>query len=111
MVLSAGVTIRKDGDGSPFAPASSPKASMTLDDGPSMALPAHPLGVRPAGNAYATDKNLKSAAGRFNVLPDEILLEILQYLEPTPLSFSGRTCKALYAFSRFDELWKAIIIR
>ena len=76
-----------------------------------VALPAHPLGIRPAGNAYTADTNIKLAAGNFHCLPDEIIMEILEFLEPVPLVLLGNTCKALYAFSRFEELWKAIVIR
>lgn len=84
---------------------------MTQQQSELVALPVHPFGVRPTGNAYTADRNIKNAAGKFNSLPDEIIIEILELLEPVPLVFLGSTCKALYAFSRFEELWKAIVIR
>jgi len=75
-----------------------------------MIVPLHPLGVRPAGNAYLSTKNLKDGAGLFSCLPDELIMSVLEYLEAEALLNVGETCKALYAFSRFDELWKTLFI-
>lgn len=76
-----------------------------------MIVPPHPLGIKPAGNRYTTSGNAKSAAGLFSVLPDEIIIQILDFLDETLLLRLGATCKALYAFSTFDELWKTLLIR
>ena len=84
---------------------------MTQEESEAVALPAHPLGVRPAGNAYIDNTNIKHAAGRFHSLPDESIIKILEYLDPVPLVRLGSTCKALYAFSRFEELWKVIVVK
>ena len=66
-------------------------------------LPRHPLDIKPAGNVYtATTK----PGIPFWQLPDELLLQILEHLDPRSLLHLGATCKALFAFSRLDELWK-----
>jgi len=68
----------------------------------------HPLGVRPSGNAYLSETNLKDACGIFARLPDEILSILLEYLEAVDLLRLGATCRALHAFTRNEELWKAL---
>ena len=75
-----------------------------------LAVPSHPLGIKPAGNAYAATDNLKSAAGYFAALPDEILVHILEALDAHSLCELQCTCKALYPFTRLDELWKTLCI-
>jgi hypothetical protein len=76
------------------------------------ALPAHPLSVRPGGNAYAqtAGSNLKWNTGVFATLPDELLAHFLDYLTAQELVFLGSTCKAFYAFTRSEELWKALFV-
>ena len=86
-----------------------------LDFGPdesvtAVIVPLHPLGVRPAGNAYTSRTNLKASTGLFSYLPDELLVALLEQLEPCDLVRLGSTCKALFAFSRHEELWKTIFI-
>lgn len=79
------------------------------EDGPD-AIPPHPLGVKPLGNAYTTRRNLKASAGSFKRLPDELLVHFLEYLEAVDLLKLGGTCKALYAFTRFEDLWKTLFV-
>ena len=74
----------------------------------SVTVPAHPVGIKPSGNAYNATKNLKSAAGVFVTLPDELLVQVLEYLDARSLQKIGRTCKAMYAFSRLEDLWKTL---
>ena len=78
----------------------------------SMAVPMHPLRIKPLGNEYATpkNKNIKQAAGLLAGLPDESIIQVLEYLDATDLNSLGCACKALYAFSRFEDLWKALCI-
>lgn len=75
-----------------------------------LTVPLHPLGIRPAGNAYTAIKNIKSSAGLFSTLPDELIIQVLEFLRHRPLLVLGFTCKALYAFCRFDDLWKTLFI-
>ncbi|KAK3117400.1 hypothetical protein LTR53_001314 [Teratosphaeriaceae sp. CCFEE 6253] len=70
----------------------------------------HPLGVRPLGNALTSAVNLKHACGRFALLPDELLAQLLELLHAKDLLLLGGTCRALHAFTRNDELWKALFI-
>jgi hypothetical protein len=70
----------------------------------------HPLGVRPSGNAFASDVNLKTSMGLFARLPDELLASFLETLPPADLLRLGGTCRALHAFTRNEELWRALFI-
>lgn len=74
-------------------------------------VPVHPFDVKPLGNLYAANGNIKAKAGVFAFLPDELLSQILEWLEPSNLMQVGCTCKALYAFSRQEDQWKAICLR
>lgn len=74
------------------------------------AIPCHPLGVKPSGNALVATSNLRDAIGTFNILPDELIQTCLEYLDPTSLLRLGCTCKALYAFTRSEDLWKVFLV-
>lgn len=50
------------------------------------------------------------AAGSFAALPDELLIQVLESLDAASLKWLGCACKALYAFSRLEELWKTLCI-
>lgn len=73
-------------------------------------VPSHPLGIRPAGNAYSATENIKLATGALTALPDELLVQVLEFLDAVSLKRLGCACKALYAFSRLEELWKTLCI-
>ena len=83
------------------------------DDFPdsSVTVPPHPLRIKPAGNAYTEATNIKIATGFFSVLPDELIIQVLEFLDAPQLLSVGATCKALYAFCQLEELWKALFIR
>jgi hypothetical protein len=70
----------------------------------------HPLGVRPSGNALTSPVNLKAACGSFAALPDELLSNFLEYLLAKDLLGLGATCRALHAFTRNEELWRALFV-
>lgn len=76
-----------------------------------VAIPSHPLDVKPSGNAYTATENLKDNCGVFAMLPDELLMQLLEYLPGKELQLLGSTCKALHAFSRADELWKELFVQ
>ena len=86
-----------------------PTSTSSLDES-LVAVPSHPLKVKPAGNAYGSVENIKSAAGLFYRLPDELIVHILEYLGPTSLLQLGCTCKAMFAFSRLEEVWKTLFV-
>ena len=70
----------------------------------------HPLGVRPSGNALTSRTNLKTSCGRFALLPDELLAQLLGYLDAPGLLLLGGTCRALHAFTRNEELWRTLFV-
>lgn len=43
-------------------------------------------------------------------LPDELIIQVLDFLDAASLKRLACTCKALYAFSRFEDLWKTLCI-
>jgi F-box-like len=72
-------------------------------------IPPHPLGVRPDGNAIfntSSDGDLRPHLGLFASLSDELLAYFLEYLSLPEVVSLGATCKAFYAFTRVDELWR-----
>jgi hypothetical protein len=75
------------------------------------AVPSHPLGVKPAGNAYTASENIKARCGLFARLPDELLSHIFESFDADVLIRLGSTCRALYAFTRLDELWRALFVK
>jgi len=81
------------------------------DEDVAIALPSHPLGIKPAGNAYTASENIKSRCGSFARLPDELLSHIFESFDADTLIRLGTTCRALYAFTRLDELWRALFVR
>lgn len=71
----------------------------------------HPLKVKPLGNLYtASQANIKHHAGLLARLPDELVLDLLGHLEAKDLLLLGATCRALHAFCRHDELWRAMFV-
>ena len=81
-----------------------------LESSDSLTVPPHPLGIKPTGNMYTATENIKPAAGFFMRLPDELIIQVLESLDAASLQCLGCTCKALYAFSRFEDLWKTLCI-
>ncbi|KAI9835166.1 MAG: hypothetical protein M1819_002536 [Sarea resinae] len=79
-------------------------------DETAVTVPPHPLGIKPSGNAYTASQNLKSACPGFSSLTDDLIIQILEFCDDSSLLRLGATCKALYAFTRFDELWKALFL-
>ena len=75
-----------------------------------LAYDAHPLGVKPGGNALAAQATASGKMGVFGGLPDEIILEVLQWLDGKSLLNIGASCRGLYAYTTFDQLWKDLFI-
>ena len=80
------------------------------DSIPADAIPPHPLGVKPSGNAYTSSINSKHKTGLFKRLPEELLMRILEILEARELLGLGGTCRQLYAFTRAEELWRGLFV-
>ena len=83
------------------------KAKLDHDRDEPSTVVRHPLGVRPAGNALFADRDLRVSIGTFRRLPEELLAMLLAYLKPADLLRLGGTCRALFAYTRNDELWRA----
>lgn len=91
-----------------------PDITSVLSDGDTSdrdAIPCHPLGVKPSGNVLLAEKHLRNTIGTFQILLDELILVLLETLDAASLLSVGRTCKAFYAFTRAEELWKALFVR
>ncbi|GAO13816.1 hypothetical protein UVI_02004620 [Ustilaginoidea virens] len=88
--------------------------STALRDGPAIqggSIPTHPLGVKPLGNRYLSKgPNAKTNSGIWGLLPDEMLMLVLEQLDAGSLLSLGSTCKFLFAFCHSDELWKALFL-
>lgn len=87
--------------------ASLPTEEETL---PADAIPPHPLGLKPAGNAYTSPTNSKGKIGSFRSLPDEMVMGILEILGARDLMMLGGTCRQFYAFTRAEELWRGLFV-
>lgn len=75
-------------------------------------LPPHWNRIKPSGQVYLATENIKTAAGPFSMLPDELIVHLLEYLDILSVLRFGSTCKALWAFSRLDEsLWRYKFIK
>ena len=71
---------------------------------------AHPLGVKPGGNALTATQNARTSLGDFNRLPDETLILVLEWLDARSLLLLGATCRQLFAFCSTDPLWKDLFV-
>ncbi len=81
------------------------------EKGPSTTVPCHPLGIRPAGNSFTASVDSRVGMGSFSRLPEDLLLSFLEILGALDLLRLGQTCKALFAFTRAEELWKTLYVR
>jgi F-box domain len=81
-----------------------------VEEDPVGTLPPHPLGIKPAGNAFRATVDLKNHAGLFRMLPDDLIAHLLDHLGSRELLGLGHTCKALYAFCYSDDPWKSIFV-
>lgn len=75
-----------------------------------VSIPSHPLNIKPSGNKFTATHDARNASGTFQILPDETLAVLLEYMDSNSLRHLGSTCKALYAFSRLEDLWKTLLI-
>lgn len=73
----------------------------------------HPLGIKPSANAYLADskdlENIGNSAGTlFKKLPDDIILNVLSYLDVADLVNASHVSKFWYAYATFDDLWRTL---
>lgn len=74
-------------------------------------IQAHPLGIRPSGNALTESAHARDNIGTFGALPDEVILSLFEWLEGMDLLQLGATCRALFAFTKSEDLWKGLLLR
>jgi hypothetical protein len=84
--------------------------SLDFSESELLAIPLHPLGVRPSGNQYTAEKNDRYSIGTLQLLPDEVLAICLEYFDSVQLQMLGSSCKFLYAFCRCEDLWKTLFL-
>ncbi|KAK4105489.1 Clavaminate synthase-like protein [Parathielavia hyrcaniae] len=73
--------------------------------GPS--IPSHPLGIKPLGNKYfAGGTDARKSIGSLQALPDEMFMQLLEYVDGRTLRLLGYTCKYLFACCTADDVWK-----
>lgn len=79
-----------------------------LDDADaSSSVPPHPLGIKPLGNKYLSNgDDARAFLGTLRILPDEMLMQLLEFLDQRTLRLLGYTCRFLYACSMSDDIWK-----
>lgn len=93
------------------APTNGGELHMPTAGIPSDFIPVHPMGVKPLGNRYfASGPTARQSLGLLARLPDEMILQILEYFDIETLKDVGFTCRFLYAFCHLDELWKALFL-
>lgn len=77
--------------------------------------PPHPVGVRPAGNMYiegATPCIRRSSLGPFlSALPDSVLCRTLSHCPADSLLSLALASRALYAYARDEDLWRALTLQ
>ncbi|KAK4226118.1 hypothetical protein QBC38DRAFT_510602 [Podospora fimiseda] len=75
------------------------------------AVPLHPLGIKPLGNKYLFNGiDARSYLGTLQALPDEMITQLLEYLDPHTLRLLGYTCRFLFACCMSDDVWKTIFL-
>lgn len=73
-------------------------------------LRKHPLGLRPSGNALTSKQDLSLSMGIFGRIPDTLLLLLLEYLDQPALLRLGHTCRGLFAFTAYDQIWRELAL-
>ena len=80
---------------------------------PSTAVP-HPLGVRPSGNLYLSNNIEKSVEARktslgvFGALSEDLLVEVVSYLDAPQLVKLESVSRYMLAFSFHVDLWREL---
>ncbi|KAL2136030.1 hypothetical protein VTI74DRAFT_5766 [Chaetomium olivicolor] len=100
-------------DGDRCLPFNHPVTQIGVLDEPSLgpSIPPHPLGIKPLGNKYFSSVgDARKCMGALQGLPDEMLIQLLEYLDPRSLRLLGYTCKFLFACCMSDDVWKTIFL-
>ncbi|KAL2170047.1 hypothetical protein VTG60DRAFT_5319 [Thermothelomyces hinnuleus] len=74
-------------------------------------IPPHPLGIKPLGNKYfSASADARMSIGALQALPDEVLMQLLEYMDARTLRMLGYACKFLFACCMADDVWKTIFL-
>lgn len=90
-----------------------PDGSRTVSNSSSAA--AHPLNVKPLGNALLADpaemKRARLAGlGHWARLPDELIMTLMSYLPQDDVVLLSQCLRILYAFGYDEEMWKKLYL-
>ena len=74
---------------------------------------SHPYGVKPHANLiFYHKRNVRpKGLGQLNALKDEVIVEVLSFLNGIELSQIGTVSTCLYCFSLTSDLWRDIYLR
>jgi len=79
--------------------------------GTDSSIPPHPLGIKPLGNKYFfSGRDARLSLGALRALPEEMLVQLLEFLDQRSLRLLGYTCKFLFAHCVSDDLWKSLFL-
>ncbi|KAI5425224.1 arginine-specific demethylase JMJ22 [Lathyrus oleraceus] len=75
--------------------------------------PSHTHGVQPLGNLYFNPGSINSrdtGLGNLHTLTDELVLDILGFLDGTSLGVLASVSKSFYVFTNHEPLWRNLVL-
>ncbi|RVW23608.1 F-box protein [Vitis vinifera] len=75
--------------------------------------PSHKYGVQPLGNLYFSPSSFNSrnsGLGALQILTDELVLEILGFLDGAHLGVLATVSKSFYVFTNHEPLWRNLVL-
>ncbi|KAK4244803.1 hypothetical protein C7999DRAFT_16965 [Corynascus novoguineensis] len=106
--------LEKDGNGGqPLSHLVADSGGNGYYDDPTLgpSIPPHPLGIKPLGNKYFSgSEDDRMSIGVLQALPDEMLMQLLEYMDARTLRLLGYTCKFLFACCVADDVWKTVFL-
>jgi len=75
--------------------------------------PSHTHGVQPLGNLYLNSSSINSrdtGLGNLHTLSDELVLDMLGFLDASSLGVLAAVSKSFYVFTNHEPLWKNLVL-
>ncbi|KAJ6778572.1 ARGININE DEMETHYLASE AND LYSYL-HYDROXYLASE JMJD [Salix koriyanagi] len=75
--------------------------------------PSNTYGVQPLGNLYFSSGSINSrntGLGNLQILTDELVLDILGFLDGTQLGVLATVSKSFYVFTNHEPLWRNLVL-
>lgn len=75
--------------------------------------PSNTYGVQPLGNLYFDPGSINSrntGLGNLQILTDELVLDILGFLDGTQLGVLATVSKSFYVFTNHEPLWRKLVL-